>query len=76
MRVGDETREPEEGKCHIFDDSFNHEAWHDGDKTRIVLILDIWHPDLTDAEVKFFNLISKAKLKWEKYASEQANYED
>ena len=31
MRVGDETRTLEEGKCIIFDDSFNHEAWHDGD---------------------------------------------
>lgn len=31
MWVGDEIRYPEEGKCLIFDDSFNHEAWHDGD---------------------------------------------
>jgi aspartate beta-hydroxylase len=54
MRVGDETRELEEGKCIIFDDSFNHEAWYDGDQTRINLIVDFWHPDLTDPEVKFF----------------------
>ena len=54
MRVGDETRELEEGKCIIFDDSFNHEAWYDGDKTRINLIIDFWHPELTDPEVKFF----------------------
>mmetsp|Transcript_33201 Transcript_33201/g.32298 ORF Transcript_33201/g.32298 Transcript_33201/m.32298 type:complete len:95 (+) Transcript_33201:607-891(+) len=30
MRVGDDTVELEEGKCIIFDDSFNHEAWHNG----------------------------------------------
>ena len=28
----------------------NHEAWHEGSETRIVLIVDIWHPDLSDAE--------------------------
>jgi hypothetical protein len=31
MRVGDETVFLEQDKCIIFDDSFNHEAWHDGD---------------------------------------------
>ena len=25
-------------------------AWHEGPETRVVLIVDIWHPDLTDAE--------------------------
>jgi aspartate beta-hydroxylase len=70
MRVGDETRVLEEGKCIIFDDSFNHEAWYDGDKTRINLIIDFWHPELTDPEVKFFQMILKAKLKGEKFYSE------
>ena len=54
MRVGDETRDLEEGKSIIFDDSFNHEAWYDGDQTRINLIIDFWHPELSDHEVKFF----------------------
>ncbi len=54
MRVGDEVRYLEEGKCIIFDDSFNHEAWYNGNQTRINLIVDIWHPNLTDPEVKFF----------------------
>jgi len=31
MRVGDDTIDLEEGKAFLFDDSFNHEAWHDGD---------------------------------------------
>jgi hypothetical protein len=30
MRVGDETKILEEGKCIVFDDSFNHEAWYNG----------------------------------------------
>ena len=30
MRVGDETVQLEQDKSIIFDDSFNHEAWHEG----------------------------------------------
>ena len=73
MRVGDETVQLEEGKAIIFDDSFNHEAWHNGDQTRINLIVDFWHPCLTDAEVKFFSILLKAKLKGEKFLSEKVD---
>lgn len=31
----------------VFDDSFEHEVWHNGTETRLVLIVDVWHPDLT-----------------------------
>jgi aspartate beta-hydroxylase len=34
----------------VFDDSFEHEAWNKGARERIVLIVDIWHPDLTPRE--------------------------
>ena len=37
----------------LFDDSFQHEAWNFSDETRIVLIVDIWHPDLTSEEKQF-----------------------
>ena len=71
MRVGDETRKCKEGEAFIFDDSFNHEAWHNGEQTRINLIVDFWHPELTDAEVKFFSILLKAKLKGEKFVAEK-----
>jgi len=57
LRVANDIRGFEEGKAAIFDDSFNHEAWHDGESARITLIMDIWHPDLTDEEVKFLKLM-------------------
>ena len=76
MRVGDETRYPKQGECIIFDDSFNHEAWHEGEQTRIILILDFWHPDLSDDEVKFFSLLQKSKLKGEKFYSEKVGNDD
>ena len=76
MRVGDETKHLEQDKCIIFDDSFNHEAWHDGQTTRINLILDVWHPELSDDEVKFFSMLLKAKLKTEKLLAEEIQNED
>ncbi|XP_046965875.1 aspartyl/asparaginyl beta-hydroxylase isoform X4 [Vanessa cardui] len=50
IRVHNETRQWRVGKTFIFDDSFEHEVWHNGTGTRIVLIVDLWHPDLTAAE--------------------------
>ena len=34
----------------VFDDSFEHDVWNDGDAARFVLIVDIWHPELTAEE--------------------------
>ena len=45
MRVGEEWRTWREGEVLILDSSFEHEVIHDGRDTRIVLILDIWHPE-------------------------------
>lgn len=50
IRVGNETRGWTEGECLVFDDSFQHEAWNRSEHDRAVLILDIWHPDLSLAE--------------------------
>jgi len=50
LRVGNETRRWEEGKLLIFDDSFEHEAKNDSDQTRIVLLFDVWRPELNDEE--------------------------
>ncbi len=50
IRVGSETRGWEEGKCVVFDDTFEHEAWNRSGQTRVVLICDIWNPYLSAAE--------------------------
>jgi aspartate beta-hydroxylase len=71
IKVGEETRKWEEGKCLVFDDSFSHEAWNNGTKTRFVLIVDIWHPDLSDVEISaleglhnYINFQSKQILRY------------
>ena len=46
IRVHDEVRSWKEGECLLFDDSFEHEVWNDSDEPRLVLIIDVWHPDL------------------------------
>ena len=46
IRVANETRQWIEGKVIVFDDSFEHEVWYNGDSIRLVLIIDVWHPDL------------------------------
>jgi aspartyl/asparaginyl beta-hydroxylase (cupin superfamily) len=50
FRVGNEVREWEEGKLLIFDDTIEHEAWNDSSEDRVVLIFDIWRPELSDQE--------------------------
>ena len=50
LRVGNETRAWREGELMIFDDSIEHEARNPSDDMRIVLIFDIWRPELTQAE--------------------------
>ena len=50
LRVGNEVRTVEAGVPLIFDDSIEHEAWNDSDETRIILLTEIWRPELTAAE--------------------------
>lgn len=50
LRVGGETHVWEEGRCVTFDDTFEHEAWNHSDQARVVLIMDSWNPDLSEAE--------------------------
>ncbi|XP_016968297.1 aspartyl/asparaginyl beta-hydroxylase isoform X5 [Drosophila biarmipes] len=50
LRVAEQERTWREGELFVFDDSFEHEVWHNGSQPRLVLILDLWHPQLTPAQ--------------------------
>ncbi len=52
LRVGDTTRQWQEGRCLVFNDYLEHEAWNHTAQDRIVLIVDLWHPGLTATEVR------------------------
>jgi hypothetical protein len=51
IRVADEIRHWEEGRCLAFDDSFEHEIWNNSHGTRYCLIVNVWHPELTPIEM-------------------------
>lgn len=50
FKVGGETREWEVGRAMVFDDMTTHEAWNDSGETRVVLIADLWRPELSVSE--------------------------
>lgn len=50
FRVGNEVREWQAGEAWVFDDTIEHEAWNSGTETRVILIFDIWRPELTEEE--------------------------
>jgi len=51
LTVGDVPGTWTPGRCIVFDDAFVHDAWNDSDRERVVFIVDLWHPDLSDDEV-------------------------
>jgi aspartyl/asparaginyl beta-hydroxylase (cupin superfamily) len=57
LRVGGETRRWEPGKALVFDDMTEHEAWNDSEHIRVVLIVDLWRPELSAAEREAVRLL-------------------
>jgi len=56
IRVGEKTKPWIQDKCIVFDDSYDHEVFHNGKKDRIVLIVDLWHPELSIDEISVLQL--------------------
>jgi aspartate beta-hydroxylase len=50
LRVAGEEHRWAEGRSVLFDDTYLHEAWNRSDRVRVVLIFDLWHPDLAEPE--------------------------
>jgi aspartyl/asparaginyl beta-hydroxylase (cupin superfamily) len=50
FRVGAETRHWQEGEGFVFDDTIEHEAANPSDRLRVVMIFDLWNPDLSKTE--------------------------
>lgn len=72
LRVQDTIIEPNVGEAFAWDHSFEHEAWHEGNETRVVLIVDIWHPDLTNPEVQLLRTMQNCRLRAGKVLAERA----
>jgi len=50
LTIGKTTREWLNGQVMMFDTSIIHDAVNDSDKVRYLLMLRLWHPDLTETE--------------------------
>ena len=50
LRVGGESHMWQEGRCITFDDTYEHEAWNRTEQVRVVMLLDVWNPHLTEVE--------------------------
>lgn len=60
LSVGGQSTGWQENRLTVFDDSFIHEAVNESNQPRVVLIFEIWHPDLNPAEIagiqRFFSI--------------------
>jgi len=64
IRVADQTREWHEGSSIILDDSYVHEVWNDAEESRVLLLLDLWHPDVkVEERERISNMFSYARGK-------------
>lgn len=50
LRVGSETRSWVDGVPLVFDDSMEHEARNAGDEERVVLLFEIWRPEIPEVD--------------------------
>ena len=63
IRVGSIATSWQVGKLLVFDDSYVHTVWHEckensgEQRKRVLLIFDVWHPEVKRKEQDFLNLI-------------------
>jgi aspartate beta-hydroxylase len=55
IRVDGEWRHWAQSRVHAFDDAYDHEVEHDGDQQRYILMVDVWHPELTQRDIEILS---------------------
>jgi aspartyl/asparaginyl beta-hydroxylase (cupin superfamily) len=66
LRVGSETRPWKDGEALIFDDSFEHEAWNRSDLRRVILLFEVWRPEISSDEQTALTTIFEAINEYQK----------
>jgi hypothetical protein len=64
LRCGTQTLSLAPGEMFAFDDSFDHEAWNEGEAERVVLIFEAWRPDLSPDEIRAIETSFEARDAW------------
>jgi hypothetical protein len=65
IKVGEEEKGWEEGKLTILDTSFQHSTGNPSPDDRHVLIIDFWHPEVTEAERAGLEFVYNLRNKFE-----------
>jgi Aspartyl/Asparaginyl beta-hydroxylase len=52
IRVGPSTQAWVPNQAMVLDDSYDHEVWNQSEEERVILLVDIWHPDVRTQERK------------------------
>ena len=60
LTIGDTERQWINGQVTLFDTSIMHEAVNESDRVRYILMLRVWHPDLTETEREALQFIYNA----------------
>eukprot|EP01038_Epipyxis_sp_PR26KG_P005067 gene5067-7071_t len=64
MKIGSNSVKWEENKLLLFDDCYEHQVWNHTQEDRVVLLFDIWHPDLHNDEIDAItDMFDEAKQK-------------
>lgn len=64
LQVGPRTQQWSQGHCTVLDDSYVHHVWNKTSEPRVVLLVDIWHPDVTaDERKEIVGMFQEAKEK-------------
>lgn len=78
IRIDDRICHWEEGKCLVFDDTFDHEVWNNTDEERVVLLFDFERPLRLPGRI--VNRIFLHGIRWTAYVQDarrnQAAWED
>ena len=60
LRVGNQERSWRESELLIFDDSMEHEARNQSDRERIILLFEIWRPEISQADREALTVLLEA----------------
>lgn len=58
VRVGGQRQAMVDGQVMVFDDTYQHEVWHRGGEARVSLMMDVFHPDLSQPECDVLRTLS------------------
>jgi len=70
LRVGNEARSWVEGEMLIFDDSIEHEAWNQSKKERVILLFEVWRPEIDEAERELITTVLQAAAEYNEKRAE------